>query len=184
VEATPSIDVMRWHRLGHLDNPVHLTWAWHRGGETVGSIRVATGWYNVTLTYRVRNFDGVCEDINQVVSIVWTPCRLGGERPWFRCPCAQLVTRLYGAGRLFACRQCYGLVYACQQAIPRDRNLIQARKIRERLGGDANVLNPLPSKPSGMHWQTYERLRRRHDRARNASMVGSAAGLRRIAGLL
>jgi hypothetical protein len=174
--------VMRWHRLGYLENPVHLTWAWDRGGgQSVASIRVATGWYNVTLAYRI---DGVCEDLKQFVSIVWTPCRLGGERPWFRCSCARLVTRLYGAGRLFACRQCYGLVYACQQATPRDRNLIQARKIRERLGGDANVLNPLPSKPSGMHWNTYERLKRRHDRACNASTVGLAARLQRIVGLL
>jgi hypothetical protein len=45
VEATPSIDVMRWHRLGYLENPVHLTWAWDRGGgQSVASIRVATGW--------------------------------------------------------------------------------------------------------------------------------------------
>jgi hypothetical protein len=66
--------------------------------------------------------------------------------------------RLDGAGRLFACRECYRLVYASQQAVPRDRNLAQARKIRERLGGDANVLNPLPPKPFGMHWRTYDRF--------------------------
>jgi hypothetical protein len=88
-----------------------------------------------------------------------------GERPWFQCCCARYVMRLYSAGRLFACRQCCGLAYANQQAAPRDRHLAQARKIRDRLGGDANVLNPFPLKPSGMHWQTYDRLRRRHDRA-------------------
>jgi hypothetical protein len=180
VEATPSIDVMRWHRRGHLDRPVSVTWAWHRGGEAVGSMRVATGRNNVTLTYRVTNFDGSWEDVKQGVRIAWMPCRFGGERPWFRCSWGRHVARMYVAGRLFACRQCYGLAYACQQAVPRDRNLIQARKIRERLGGDPNVLNPLPSKPSGMHWQTYDRLRRRHDRARDASMAGLAASLQRF----
>jgi hypothetical protein len=163
---------MRWRRLGCLDKPVSMTWVWDCDGEAVGSIQVATSRNSATLTYRVPNFDGSWEDLKQDVRIAWMPCQLGGERPWFRCSCGRHVTRLYGAGRLFACRQCYGLAYACQQAVPRDRNLIQARKIRERLGGDAAVLQPFPPKPSRMHWQTYDRLRRRHDRARNISIAG------------
>ena len=69
VEATPSIDVMRWHRLGYLGKPVSVTWAWQCGGKTVGSIRVATGRNNVTLTYRVSKFNSDWADQKQSVRI-------------------------------------------------------------------------------------------------------------------
>ena len=32
-----------------------------------------------------------------------------------------------------------------------------ARKLRARLGGGPSVLDPLPAKPSRMHWVTYRR---------------------------
>jgi hypothetical protein len=182
VEATQSIDIGRWHRLGYLNERVSLTWSWRSNGETVASIGVVAERNIATLRYRVRSDDGNWKDLDQLIRIRWAPCRFGGERPWFRCNCGRHVTQLYGAGCLFACRQCYGLVYASQQAIPRDRNIAQARKIRKRLGGDSNVLDPLPSKPSGMHWRTYDRLRRRHNRACTAAMAGLAARLEHITG--
>ena len=47
---------------------------------------------------------------------MWTPCTLGGRRPWFRCEvcsnrgcCSRRVAVLYSAGELFACRQCHQL---------------------------------------------------------------------------
>ena len=56
--------------------------------------------------------------MQQRVAISWTPCRFGGERPWFICSvcangtyCGRQVTKLYDAGRLFACRHCYRLAY-------------------------------------------------------------------------
>jgi hypothetical protein len=182
VEATQSIDVGRWHRLGYLNDSVSLTWSWRSNSETVASIGVIADRNVATLRYRVRSGDGKWKDLEQSIPICWSPCRFGGERPWFRCNCGRRVMRLYGAGCLFACRHCYGLVYASQQAVPRDRNIAQARKIRERLGGDANVLNLLPLKPSGMHWRTYYRFRRQHDRACAASLAGLAARLERITG--
>ncbi len=33
-----------------------------------------------------------------------------------------------------------------------------------KLGGSANMLDPFPPKPTGMHWLTYERLQEEHDR--------------------
>src|ERR1700730_14154689 len=54
----------------------------------------------------------------------------GGARPWFMCPvqsngvyCGRRVTKLYGVGRLFACRHCYRLAYTSQQESARDRGL-------------------------------------------------------------
>jgi hypothetical protein len=71
------------------------------------------------------------------------------------------VAILYAAGDLFACRHCYGLAYASQSESPRDRYSSRAQKIRMRLGGSPNLLEPFPEKPRGMHWRTYNSLRAR-----------------------
>ena len=108
----------------------------------------------------------------QRVPIRLTACNLGGQRPWFVCPvysdgryCGRRAAILYGAGELFGCRRCLGLYYASQQETPLHRALGQARKIRMRLGGSADLLEPFPEKPKGMHRRTFQRLRARADAA-------------------
>jgi hypothetical protein len=102
----------------------------------------------------------------QRVPIQRTKCHLGGERPWFNCTvstggklCGRRVAKLYRAGHLFACRHCLGLVYASQQEIPVKRAMRRAQKIKMRLGGSDDPLEPFPQKPRGMHRRTYRRLR-------------------------
>ncbi len=92
----------------------------------------------------------------------------GGRRPWFRCPvylngqyCGRRVAVLYAAGELFACRHCYGLGYASQQESPQSRFIRRSRKIRMRLDGSPDLLQPLPKRPRGMHQRTYMRLQAR-----------------------
>jgi hypothetical protein len=67
----------------------------------------------------------------QDISLTTTLCYYGGVRHWFLCPasvdgvlCENRVGVLYlpPAGKVFACRHCYGLTYeSCQQSHKYDR---------------------------------------------------------------
>jgi hypothetical protein len=170
VEGCRSIDVLEWHRRGYLRSSGWFSCAWTRDGERLASINVQAQRDAVTLKY---------QSPEQRVAIAWTPCRFGGEQPWFVCSvaangvyCGRRVTKLYRAGRLFACRHCYRLAYASQQESAHRRGLGKSQKIRMRLGGSPNMLEEFPDKPKGMHWRTYERWRRVHDVAEERSTVG------------
>ncbi|MGA8691831.1 MAG: hypothetical protein WB662_18495 [Methyloceanibacter sp.] len=145
----------------------------------MASINVETQRHSVTLKYRSRSYGEDWSDVEQRVAIEWTPCPFGGERPWFVCSvqsngiyCGRRVTKLYGLGRLFACRHCYRLAYSSQQVSAHQRGLWKSQKIRMRLGGDPSMLEDLPDKPKGMHRRTYDRLRRVHDLAAERSTIG------------
>jgi hypothetical protein len=66
---------------------------------------------------------------------------------------------LYAGGKLFARRRCYGLAYASQQETPMYRGVGRSQKIRLKLDGSPDLLEPFPDKPKGMHWRTYAQLR-------------------------
>ena len=107
--------------------------------------------------------------------IEWTPCNFGGERPWFVCPevsCGRRVAVLYGPGKYFLCRHCYDLRYESQRKGKADRALRRAQKIRQRLGGSANMTQPFPEKPKGMHHDTYMRLYWEHHEAEVEHLAG------------
>jgi hypothetical protein len=172
IEGCRSVDVLEWHRRGYLRSRwFSLTWS--RDGEQVASIKVETQRHSPTLKYQSRSWGEDWSNVEQRIAIAWTPFRFGGERPWFVCSvtangvyCGRRVTKLYGAGRLFACRHCYRLAYASQQEPVRRRGLGKSQKIRMRLGGSPNMLEEeFPDKPKGMHWRTYERWRRVHNAA-------------------
>jgi len=190
VEGSRSIDVLRWNRLGYFKYPQSFSWVWKRDGDTTGSIRVRTEQHRVTLVYRSRSyFNDDWEDVSQQVPIEWSPCRFGGARPWFVCSvcrdgiyCGRRVVSLYGAGRLFACRHCYGLAYHSQQESRNQRGLWKAQKIRMRLGGSASTLDEFPPKPKGMHRRTYERLCQVHDDAEVRSTIGLMRYIRQLGG--
>jgi hypothetical protein len=182
-ESCRSIDARRWHREGRLCAGQWFSCSWTRGGEPSGDISVRMEPDLVILSFRSRSrSEGQWKSIEQRVPITWTPCHLGGQRPWFICSvfsggryCGRRVAVLYGAGELFACRHCYGLAYASQQESALYRGIRRAQKIRMRLGGRTSLMDPFPEKPQGMHWRTYHRLK---ERAESAEALSNALMMR------
>jgi hypothetical protein len=176
-DSCHSIDVRRWQRAGTLWPGSWRSWQWSRDGEVTASIQVRAEADRVVLAYRYREHGGDWEDIEEPVRLDTTDCHYGGSRTWFRCPavgCGRRVAILYGAGRYFACRRCYGLAYSSQRENAGDRAMRRADNIRIRLGGEPGILNPFPDKPKWMRWRTYDRLQGQADELAERSLLAVA----------
>ena len=77
--------VLEWHRRGYLRSSGWFSCAWTRDGERLASINVQAQRDAVTLKYQSRSYGEDWSDVEQRVAIAWTPCRFGGEQPWFVC---------------------------------------------------------------------------------------------------
>ena len=168
-----SLEARRLHKDGLLQSGAVYECSWNSGPDgPKASIGIRVCRDQLILRYRHGDNDGVRQDITETVSLTWTPCNYGGQRPWFRCPgvsdgarCDRRVAKLYLGGRYFVCRHCCRLAYHSQSVAIADRPMRRAQDIRLRLGGSANLLAPFPWKPKGMHWQTYWRLRHKAQKA-------------------
>lgn len=155
-----ALDVRKLRQHGVLIPGWAGKWRWWRGDEIRASIDIQTeSREHVRLRYQVTTM-GKTETKDYPVVVTWTPCHLGGERPWFACPCCgRRVAILYG-GVLFACRHCQRLNYRSQQVSKRDAPCERSWRLRLALGCDEGLLS-LPAefiqKPKGMHWRTFER---------------------------
>lgn len=177
-ESQRQVDIRFMRRQGTLQsgNAGTLSWTWN--GRQNGSVRYRVESERLTLEYRYRLPGGGWEDVEEVIELARTACNFGGERIWMLCPqCDRRVLLLYGAGKYFLCRHCHHLTYATQQEREKDRLLRKCREIRQRLGGDANLLRPMPPKPKGMHWETYNHLSLEESRA---SLLSAAISLDEI----
>lgn len=169
-EGSLELCVGKLRRWGYAERCARNSGAvrWHCNGNETDSINLrGDGGHSIGLSYRWRE-----EPVEQTILLTWTPCRHGGERPWFRCEayrngiyCGQRVGKLYGAGRIFACRHCYQLCYASQLESTGRRGINLTHKLRAKLGEDGK-------KPKGMHWRTYDRLCERAAAVENRSMAG------------
>jgi hypothetical protein len=183
-----SVDVRYLYREGLLESRSWFSLRWSRADRETGSIGgVVEGTETperVILTYRHRKGPGgEWEDVRESVPLTWTACNYGGERPWFICPgvgCGRRVALLYGPGKYFLCRHCYDLSYQSQRDNKTYRALHRAQKIREQLGGSANMMEPFPEKPKGMHRSTYERLFWEHHEAEMEQLIGMREWLNRV----
>jgi hypothetical protein len=153
-------------RAGYLSSPRIGGWQWTSQGEVTASIGMTGGRDAITLEYRVRSGGGDWQSVHQRVPIQWTRRRLGGERPWFICDvqandvyCGRRVSKLYGAGRHFACRRCYRLGYAIQRGGPMDRAHHRLARLHRKIGAEYHGPDgPVPPKPKWMRWRTYSRI--------------------------
>lgn len=172
LEEHHSIDVRIWQRQRLLISGRSFPCSWTQEGNPCGGILVFVEPDAVVLSFCIRldqNTEGTI--VRQRVPLACTSCHFGGGRRWFVCTnCGRRVAKLFAGGRSsFACRACCGLQYASQRESLRYRGIERARKIRMTLGGDANVLNPLPNRPKGMHRSRYEHLQTLYD-ARTAQL--------------
>ena len=171
IQSCQSIDVLYWDRLSYFRYAPWFSWLKTRRGEPKAYVKIQHD--SVILKYTGQAYG------DQYIAIDWTPCRFGGERPWFVCSapsngvaCGRKVAKLYMIARLFACRHCHRLAYESQQQSPHDRALEKARKIRMQLGGSANLFAKFPDKPKHMHWLTYHRLRCNYNIAEERAING------------
>jgi hypothetical protein len=185
-----SIDVRYLHREGLLKAGGWFSLRWSRGEHETGSIGGSVEGHlrlrpeRVILRYRHRSGPGgEWEDVQEPVPLTWTACNFGGERPWFICPgagCGRRVAVLYGPGKYFLCRHCYDLRYESQREDKTQRALRRAQKIRKHLGGSANMMEPFPEKPKGMHLETYMQLFWEHHEAEMEQLAGMREWLEAI----
>ncbi len=185
-EECRSLDVRRWQREGCLEPGRSFGWAWYRDGRKFSSIGVAVLRGAVELSYSVGP-EGRKEDVRYTVSISWTACNFGGKRPWFICPgvingryCGRRVAKLYLKHRYFLCRHCQDLTYESRQVAQKHRALHKCQKIRRRLGGSANMMQPFPPPPKGMHFDTYLRLWLEHDKAERQHLEAMRADIDKL----
>jgi hypothetical protein len=180
VEECLSLDVRSWWRNGWLALGSSFTTIWHRslrdssigvrvladaGGERARALKLSYSW----------GPEEGKEDVSYAVPLSWTPCNFGGSRPWFVCPgvvngvsCGRRVAKLYLKNRYFLCRHCHDLTYSSQQEAHRDAALRRCQRIRQKLGGTAGTANmsePFPEKPKGMHLKTYVGLLTEYEKA-------------------
>lgn len=161
-----ALDVNLMHRAGCLTDGWKGCWQWPAAGRSRDPrIGVASGDCRVTLDYLIGEPPGRQQNVVEAVPVEWRPCRLGGTRPFFRCPglirgvaCHRRVVKLYLADDVFLCRHCCGLPYSCQFEGPADRARWRADKLRIRLGGEPGAFAPWPERPRGMRWHRYERM--------------------------
>jgi hypothetical protein len=157
---------MKLARAGYLTGSQLGSWQWSYRDSSTASILVAGGRDAVALTYRVRSGEDDWQSVKQRIPIQWTPCRFGGERPWFICDvhangvyCGRRVAKLYGGGRLFACRYCYRLGYAVQRGGPMNRAHHNLARLHRKLRAEYDGPDVPPSpKPKWMRWKTYSRI--------------------------
>jgi len=117
----------------------------------------------VVQLYGPVNWYSFARPVAATFSLESTVPYFGGRRWWFRCPgCDRRARKLYwSTGRiLFGCHVCLSLGYESQQGDRKHRLRLKVSRLKHRLGAigyDAAPAAPIPLKPKGMRWKTYQR---------------------------
>ena len=151
-----SIDIRRWQREGLLEADNLFNWTWRdNAGRTMFTALVRVSENGVGIQYRSSRGNVV-----DVLPFASTHCNFGGRRLWFLClGCRRRAACLFFAGTAFQCRRCLGLSYESQRQDRGARLIEKARAIRRKMGGSLSLVEAFPSRPKGMHWTTYSRMK-------------------------
>ena len=129
-EDTKRIDIRWLKRKNLLREGYSGSMYWTSDGEKTGEIMFTVFSSSIQLRYHHRQAGEEWQQIRENVPIEFTPCHMGGERPWFQCPgCGLRVAILCSNGPYFLCRKCYGLKYDSQMESDWDRALRARRKL-------------------------------------------------------
>lgn len=157
IEQRLRLDVRTFRRRGWLARNHAGVLRWSQDGEETGSLGYRIDDDSMVLTYQTKDDDGQVLPIQITVPIRRLPCRYGGHRHYWKCPrCVRWCEVLLSGwgGRAWACRHCLRLRYACQGLAPFHRLQRRARKIFDKLDGDADYA----VKRKWMRWRTFDRL--------------------------
>jgi hypothetical protein len=187
IDSCLALDVNLLQKGGGLVPGRSSAWYWTGVGDQTSSIDIHASPDELMLSYRAQTRDCISQEVEERVTLVRAPCPFGGNRPYFICPgsvdgivCAKRVVKLYALGPYFLCRHCNRVPYSSQGLDSGARAVRRAQKIRERLGGNTNLLFPFPERPKGMWWRTYDGLREEHAKADLRANAAFSVDFRRL----
>ena len=158
------LDIRKLRAHGRLRAGTRFRWGWRRPDEDeqLGEVRVGADPRGLALTYHSEH-----GDTEHRVEFTWTPCRFGGQRTWFVCPCCgRRCAVLYGVdhrGR-FSCRLCMNLAYSSETEDTTGRLWRKQLKLEAKLSEHG-------AKPKWTRWRTYMRICTRIDAIEEARAV-------------
>jgi hypothetical protein len=163
-ESRLALDIRDLARAGYIKPNTWVCgtrqWTWSHSGEKSGEVRIEAMYDRLRLIYTWTPYGHEPQSFDYPVSILRTPCRYGGTRPWFRCPrCYSRRAVLYGTAGdgKFGCRGCMQLGYASEAEDALGRAWRKQRKLAARLRAEDDT-DIHPPRPKGMHQRTYRRV--------------------------
>jgi hypothetical protein len=121
------------------------------------SVTVVTGWHDLGTS----RYDS--ERSERSTRLIWVTWGYG-RRPYVLCWCGGRVSRAFittnrPAHGMLVCHRCAGARYSSQDSFPEARLEERSNGLRVRLRSNSEAYDPIPSKPSRMHWRTYHRIK-------------------------
>ena len=173
VESRRAIDVRKLKKDGCLEPGKFFTQKWtYWDGATSSTINIRVEIGKLFLEYQTKEYhEKEWSNVVEPISLDWSPCHFGRDRPWFVCPsrsCRKRSAKLFSGRGGYLCRKCQNLAYESTRENDGFRAMSRAQAIRIKLGGSGSLHSPFPDKPKGMHWRTYEKMA--GDAHRNSSI--------------
>lgn len=184
VEVGLTLDINRLMRHGmvlpqrRVRNVLH--WSRQSNGERVASMGYEASLLDPDRSWLRLKYRHNDVPKDYIVPLTTTVPNYGGLRWWFMCPLSgDRVAKLYlpSGASMFGSRRAHGLAYRSQNEGEWDRMAEKAHSLRARIGGVPGFGNPMPSKPKGMHWRTFMRIRDEIWHLEHTSMMAMARKL-------